>query len=82
MQLDPESGEVLAHEAAPADLGQALRRAEAERKSEREDAFDAALRAEKGRNRELDDIFNDASQKVDERDDESGPDNPLDERWR
>lgn len=82
IQLDPESGEVLSHEPAPESLDAALKRAEADDESNMDNAFQAAVRAERDRSKALDDAFRDASDKLSERDDDSGADNPLDERWR
>jgi hypothetical protein len=55
----------------------------AAREKGRKDAFGDALTAERDRGRELDALFREASEKVDaSEDDDEGPDNPMDERWR
>lgn len=85
MQVDPQSGEVVTFEAPPDDFAAAARRAGEGRKTERKDAFDAALRAEKSREQELDDLFRKASEKQDQKgDDEDGaaPGHAMDDRWQ
>ncbi|MCH2101152.1 MAG: hypothetical protein MK209_04460 [Planctomycetes bacterium] len=85
MQIDPQSGEVLACEPPPDDFAVAARRAQEGRKSERKDAFESALRAEKGREEELDDLFRKASKKQDEKNDQGdgeAPGHAMDDRWR
>ena len=83
MQIDPLSGEVLAHEPPPEAMEDALRRATEGRASERKDAFEAALRAEKSREKDLDDLFRKASEKQERKgEDEATPGHDMDDRWR
>ena len=85
LQVDPQSGEVLAHEAPPDDFAAAARRAQEGRKSERKDAFEAALRAEKSREKDLDDLFRKASEKQEQKGDEDdgeAPGHAMDDRWQ
>ncbi len=81
LEIDRDSGRILQRlgkEDKPADLGKAVQRT-AERRSETQSSFDAALEAERHRKEELDALFRKAARTA--TDSPSSPPSDPD-RWR
>ncbi|TAH36807.1 MAG: hypothetical protein EYC70_07405 [Planctomycetota bacterium] len=84
LRVDARSGKVFASSDKPRakDLSEVVSRVQ-ERSSKAADSFSAALEAERKRKQELEDLFRKAQDKVkQDGGGESGPDAPLDDRWR
>ncbi len=82
LEIDPVSGDVVAHQPPPQDLESALKAASRGGGQSSKDAFSDALEAEKERSKDLDDLFRKAADKQKKTDSEKPSDNPMDERWR